>query len=74
MEPGVPKALPGTPVTIVGVVRHAKQGSLREEIPPIAYLADSQVSEQDAFLAFLVRGRFGAAPLKPAVSLAIATG
>jgi predicted permease len=67
-----PKAQPGTPVTIVGVVRNAKQGSLREEFPPIAYLADSQVSQQDTFFQFFIRGRSRAAPLKPAVSLAIA--
>jgi predicted permease len=62
---------PGPPATIVGIVKNAKHGSLREDFPAIAYSAESQTAALGTSLNFLVRGRIPPAALKPAVSRAI---
>jgi predicted permease len=63
---------PGTPAIIVGIVRNAKHGSLREDFPPIGYLAESQNAGPGTSQNFLLRGRIPPVALKPVVSRAIA--
>jgi predicted permease len=62
---------PGPPVTIVGIVRNTKHGSLREEFQATAYVAESQNAGLGTSLNFLVRGRIPPAALQPSVSRAI---
>jgi putative ABC transport system permease protein len=62
---------PGAPATIVGIVKNAKHGSLREDFPAIAYVADSQTAAPGTSASFLVRGRVPPAALKISVSRAI---
>ena len=49
----------GDPIEIVGVVKDAKYGSLREDAPPTAYLALSQTAKPDTSLTFEVRAAAG---------------
>ena len=58
---------PGPPVQIIGVVRNAKYGSLREDFKPIVYLAESQNERAARFSQFLMRTR---APLARTMAVA----
>ena len=63
---------PGIAVEIVGVVKDAKYGSLREDFKPVMYLAESQNATPGAFAQFLIRGRSPAGTLRPAVARTLA--
>ena len=46
-----------TTVRIIGVVGNTKHGGLREEFPPIVYVAESQLAEPSPFLNIFIRPR-----------------
>ncbi len=65
---------PGDPIEIVGVVQDAKYASLREEVPPTAYLPASQEIRTGSSITFEVRTVAGSpTALIPALRSALAT-
>jgi putative ABC transport system permease protein len=62
---------PGPAVRIIGIVRNAKYGSLREEFRPIVYVAESQNEQVSRSCQILMRTRGPLAPAMAAVKQAI---
>ncbi len=50
----------GDPVEIIGIVKDAKYRALREEIPPTAYIAESQNAQPEQSMTFELRVAAGA--------------
>jgi hypothetical protein len=59
------------PVEIVGVVRDSKYSSLREEIPPTAYRAESQNGKPGPYINIELLSALPPADLIPAVKSAM---
>jgi predicted permease len=62
---------PTAPIEIVGVVKDAKYSSLREQIPPTAYRAETQNTRPDLFRSIELRSTAAPASLIPAVKAAM---
>jgi predicted permease len=62
---------PGTLTQVIGVVRNAKYGSLREEYRPVVYLADSQNPHPSLYTNIMIRTSAPFAALRAEVKQAI---
>jgi putative ABC transport system permease protein len=63
---------PGPPIEVVGIVRDAKYGDMREQVPPTAFFPATQISENAEHENFELRTAMRPSALAPTVQAAVA--